>query len=747
MKQSSFILFLLVLLAVPVSAQQDFVPNKGQVRDAQGHARADVLYTAATGDAILYFFNDRIVFVIKESLPVAPGNAQELKAFRFDLVFPGAASKVEAMSEKASYTNYYLPHCPTGITAPSYSTLVYRDLFEGVDLFVTDKGRGIELIYSFKELKHSVLDKMKETKYEGISGRYFGRQGIPLITPFGNYEQLSYKVSAPDKELVKDLSEGSERIASSATWCTYIGGSDADEGSGIAIDNTSNSFVTGYTQSLDLPVGTGTIQSSAQGSYDAFVYKLDNNGNRVWATYYGGTGNDFGYRIKTWNNNIIFCGYGSSTDIPITTGAWQDTSAGSYDAFIVKLDQNGTLYRSTYFGGAGGEFALGLAIDNAGNVIMGGSTSSSTLPLSSSGYQPANAGPLDAYCVKFDSTLTCQWSTFYGGSASEDIHGLTTDSNGNIILAGGTYSNDFPVSSNAYQPMNMGAPDGYVVKLSASGSRQWSTMIGGSNMEDANAVVCDKWNNIYISGYTYSNDFPVTPNAYQQASAGGSDVFVSKLATSGTLQWSTYYGGTMEDNALGIAVDTSIHVFISGYTRSSDLPVSSAAFQINNAGNSDAYFLRLDSAGAFGWASYFGGAQDDRANDLAVDAGRNVFIAGTTYSNDLPDTNGVFQPVYAGSGDAFAVVMDGSYGITVNMQEHDKQARSVFPNPTTGKIFITGAEEIEMIRITDVAGRLVKEISANGNTVLEADISELPAGAYYLVSQGRSINVTMIIKM
>lgn len=742
--------FLIIFFPTGIAFAIGFTPNKGQVTDNEGNARPDVLFTSREGNTTLYFFSDRIAFVVKEKsapLPAVETEQAPSRSFRYDLVLPHAAKSIEPAEQLPGTSNYYFAHCTRGIAnVASYRTIIYKEIFEGTDLHIKRTEKGHEFIFVAKEVTLSLLTEMKKMKYEGVNASFFSRLGAPpLMTPFGQQEQPNYKIIS--EEMHSSDMPGSLRIVTSNTWCTYIGGGDADEGSGVAIDDLSMPYVVGYTQSLDLPVATGTIQSSSSGGYDAFVYKLDSNGNRVWATYYGGTGSDFGFKIKTFNDNVIFCGYGSSTDLPMTASAWQDTSAGSYDAFIVKLNSDGTLHRSTYFGGQGGEFALALSIDSSGNVIMGGSTSSSTLPVTSTGHQQSNAGPLDAYCVKLDSTLTGLWCTFYGGSASEDVHGLTTDANGNIILAGGTYSNDFPVSSNAFQSTNMGAPDAYVVKLNATGVRQWATMLGGGAMEDANTVVCDKWDNIYISGYTHSIDFPVTPNAYQQTNAGGQDVFVSKLDPSGGLKWSTYYGGAMEENALGIASDTSIHVFIAGFTRSTDLPVSPGAFQTSNTGSSDAFFLRLDTAGTFGWATYFGGIQDDRANELAVDAARNVFITGTTYSNDLPDTSGVFQPAYAGNGDAFAAMLDGSYGITVGLAASEPSPARIYPNPSRDKIFIVAQSGIENICIKDMTGRTVKETRYAGNEALEIDISPLLEGIYHLIIDGRYRSVVKIIKM
>jgi hypothetical protein len=259
-----------------------FTINMGQVRDAKGQPRPDILYTADVKGARLYFFSDRIAYVASDGNRIAPGETPlsgQVKIYRYDIVFDVS---LEAMDQLPGTSNFYFAHCAQGILgAPSYGSLVYHNISKGANLRVEIDNRDVRLIYegSLKEHVHF------EGEQNGVSPFLFEEKNIGNI----------------------------ERIASSTMWTTYIGGTDSDEAWGIDADQ-SGTCVTGYSQSLDLPAAPGTIQSANAGGYDAFIFKFDNTGNRIWSTYYGGSGNDFGYKVKWMNENAIVCGYGSSSD-------------------------------------------------------------------------------------------------------------------------------------------------------------------------------------------------------------------------------------------------------------------------------------------------------------------------------------------------------------------------------------------------------------------------------------------------
>jgi hypothetical protein len=763
MKKGVLILVSLWLAAVSANAHPlGFVRNMGQVIDTDGNTRTDVLYTAETSNATLFIMRDRIACVLKEeksdaarvhamNIPVS-----RLVTSRFDIIL-GEGGEMLPGQQMPGYNNYYLAHCPQGIThVPSFSQIVYKNIYDHIDLELTNTIAGLKLEYLVRENGDPSLVKIR---FKGEQAYRLNINNVVDVTASAGIFHFGVNVVAIDGKRTglteKNIHGSCTKLSpspqplTSTTWATYIGGSDSDEGAGIALDSSGDAYSAGYTQSIDLPVGTGTVQDTLTGGYDAFLFKIDNaTGNRVWATFYGGSGTDFGYRVKVHNYMAVLCGYGSSTDLPMSPGAWQPASAGSYDAFIARFNPNGTLDKTTYYGGPNGELLLAMGLDKAGNVFAGGATGSSTgLPITAGAYQPAHGGAMDAFCAKFDGSLNLVWATYYGGSGSEDMHAMTLDTSANVIFSGGTYSTNFPVSANAFQTMTMGGGEAYLVKMDSSGARVWATYIGGFSNDDINGLAADMHNNIYAAGYSESLDFPVTNNAYQSSLAGASDAVIAKFNSNGTAAWITFYGGSMADYATSIVTDTSNNIFIGGYTASSDFPVSSGAFQPNNAGSTDGFFLRFDSAQVFGWATHFGGSYDDYAHAIAVDDMWNVFIGGTTSSFSLPDTAGVMQPVTGGNGDAFLAKLDGSYGLTIGIDKVSPGGFKVYPNPSSDIVFIDLPGDIgEIIFLSDVTGRVVRTFLAGNAQKISADIGSLPAGLYLLsLNNGKSI--ARIIKM
>lgn len=761
MKQALFVMIAWWIYSSASAQVNGFIENRGQLTDTEGQPVSEVLYTAESGNAVLYFMKDRIACVIKQekSDPVqmihSKAAVRKMVTSRFDIELNEGAELI-ATGQQPGYSNYYLAHCPQGILdVPSFSKIIYRNIYDNIDLHVIQNGDGLKLDFRLKE---GADPSPVHISFLGEKSYRLGKDNMIEVTAAtGNFYfkmDISFNngSKAPlDHEKLSGSQENSPFFEplTSTTWATYIGGSDAEEGPGLTLDAAGNAYLTGYAQSVDLPVGTGTVQDTLAGGYDAFVFKLDNaTGNRIWATYYGGTGTDFGYKIKAWNNMPVMCGYGSSTNLPMTPGAWQSSAAGSYDGFIVRLNSNGTLNKTTYFGGPQGELLLAMDIDSAGNVFTGGATGSTTgFPITAGAFQSVHGGAMDAFCAKFDTSLALVWSTYYGGSGSEDMHAMTLDDSANVIFSGGTFSTDFPVSGNAFQSMTMGGGESYIVKMDAGGTRLWATYIGGYANDDINGLAADGQGNIYFAGFSESLDFPVTANAFQSSLAGASDVTLAKFLPGGAPVWISFYGGSSYDYATSIAMDTSGNIFVGGYTGSSDFPVSSGAFQPTNAGSIDGFFLRFDTAQSFGWATYFGGGYDDYVYEIAVDDQWNVFLGGTTISLNLPDTAGVMQPVAGGNGDAFMTKMDGSYGLTIGIHEMESDQLKVYPNPAIDVLFIDLPYEYRgTVGLTDVAGRTITSVEASAMLKVSFDVSKLPQGIYFIRMSSRKA-VARIIKM
>jgi len=401
-------------------------------------------------------------------------------------------------------------------------------------------------------------------------------------------------------------------------YSTYIGGNSGeglnyggDEvGYGIAVDGSGNAYVTGFTESIDYDVTPGAFQTThGGGEWDVFVTKLNATGTAlVYSTYIGGSGDEVGYGIAVdGSGNAYVTGHTNSPDYDVTTGAFQTTSGGGRDVFVTKLNATGTaLVYSTYIGGSGEDRGYAIAVDGSGNAYVTGWTYSTDYDVTPGAFQTTKSttypSESDVFVTKLNATGTALvYSTYIGGSNSDVGNAIAVDGSGYAYVTGETYSTDYDVTPGAFQTTNGGgldiAPrwDVFVTKLNATGTALvYSTYIGGSNSDVGNAIAVDGSGYAYVTGYTWSTDYDVTPGAFQTTNEGGRDVFVTKLNATGTaLVYSTYIGGSGYDVGNAIAVDGSGNAYVTGYTFSTDYDVTPGAFQTTNGGGWEVFVTKV----------------------------------------------------------------------------------------------------------------------------------------------------------
>lgn len=516
-------------------------------------------------------------------------------------------------------------------------------------------------------------------------------------------------VLLPSRPLIQQLEiQRSSMSTTDLVYSTFLGGSDTDEPASIAACADGSVVVCGRTASVDFPV-TDTV--TYRGGYDLFVAKMSVTGARLWAYYWGGSGYDAGWDVEVHDSLVVVIGATNSNDV-IIPGAYQDTLAGSYDAIILVLDTSGLMLRATFFGGTGGEQGLGVDISDNLDVIICGSATSLTLPMSASGLYPNNTGTLDAFICRMDINLLPQWSTFFGGTGGEDIHDVVILNNQEIAFCGGSFSNNFPTTSNAYQQANMGIPDVYVVRMDMNGALLYSTLIGGSANEDANGIATDSAGNLYITGFTYSPLFPIEGPAVQPNYSGNGDAFVFKMNTSGNVVWSTFLGGALMDAGMDVNVQGK-YVYLSGTTESPTFPVTPGSFSDTLTGGNDVYVLKLDTAGALVLGTFVGGSNTEFNAGCTVTADTVVFITGTTYSSNFP-TYLAWEAQYSGIGDGFVTAVDMSWTPFTSATYAGENVATiiVYPNPVQDILTI---ENMHSGRLTvfDASGRILLDQEMN----------------------------------
>jgi hypothetical protein len=314
---------------------------------------------------------------------------------------------------------------------------------------------------------------------------------------------------------------------------------------------------------------------------------------------------------------------------------------------------------STYLGGSGSDQANAVAIDALGNVFIAGFTTSTNFPTLTPA-QAANGGSRDVFVTKLNATGTALlYSTYIGGADFDAGAGVAIDASGNAYVTGSTFSTNFPTLT-PFQPANGGGGDAFAVKLTSEGALSYSTYLGGSDDDEGHGIA-QSAGSAYVVGKTLSADFP-TLVPFQAVLTGLNDAFVTRFATTGsTLVYSTYLGGATTEDGRAIAVDGSGNAYVAGSTASINFPIA-AAFQAAQGGVEDAFVTKLNSAGSAGglvYSTYLGGSGIDGGYGIALDTTSNAYVTGIAASTNFP-TASPYQAANAGSDDAFVTKLNSA---------------------------------------------------------------------------------------
>jgi hypothetical protein len=650
-----------------------FDANRGQV-DGQ------VKFLSRGNGYTIFFTATENVFSIRKPAPVEPIRAGEERQttnessyslVRMNLLGANPAPRIEGLGELPGKSSYFIGNDPAKwrTDVPQYARIRYRNVYPGVDLIYYGNEHQIEHDFVIApradprqirfrvtgaerveldgqgelviRIAGGVMRQRKPTIYQGegdarkeIIGGYTLTAGNQVGFELGPYDATTPLVIDPV-----------------LVYSTYLGGNGTDRALAPAIDRNGNVYVTGETTSTNFP--TNSLQPALGGGLDVFVTKLNASGSAVvYSTYIGGSGDESGIGLAVDDaGNAYVSGRTSSTDFPTPNALQSAYGGGPRDAFVLKLNAAGSaLLYSTYLGGSGDDQSFDLRLDSAANAYVSGRTSSTNFPTANA-LQPTNAGDFDAFVTKLNSTGSALvYSTYLGGSGSDGgLAPLALDSSGNAYVAGSTSSTNFP-TVNALQPAYGGGNnDGFVSKLNAAGSALvYSTYLGGNGNDPAAAVAVDPSGNAYVVGRTLSTNFP-TINAVQPAMAGTNDGFVSKLNAAGSaLIYSTYLGGSGDENIFGNAADAAGNIYLSGWTTSPNFPTANALQSVYGGGATDAFLAKLNPTGSvLVYSTYLGGSGEDRGDYIVVDPAANLYMIGWTSSPDFPTMNPL-QPIYGG---------------------------------------------------------------------------------------------------
>ena len=361
-------------------------------------------------------------------------------------------------------------------------------------------------------------------------------------------------------------------------YSTYLGGSLDDFGRDIAVDESGQAYLVGISSSADFPTAN-PIQQQNAGSYDVFVAMLSPSGASLkYSTYLGGSGEDGLLRGLALDvdsqGNAYLTGTTNSSDFPTLT-TLQPAYAGAVDAFIAKIGGAGPgLLFSSYLGGTNSDYGGDLAVDASDQVYVVGTTFSEDFPTLNA-MQPSLGGERDIFVTTLTSDgAAFRYSTYLGGRAQDEGNGVAVNAEGEAFITGHTQSSDYPTVNPAQSNLG-GRADVVISHLDAAGaSLLSSTYVGGNSQDKGLDITIDENSRVYVTGSTFSKDFPITSNAAQSIQGmGGMDAFVLKLSASGTsILYGSYLGGNGNDVGQAISVDALENTYIAGTTASSDLP-------------------------------------------------------------------------------------------------------------------------------------------------------------------------------
>jgi hypothetical protein len=650
------------------------------------------------------------------SARTAEATTRKTALLRMQVVGANATAQPKGRDELPGRVNYFRGNDSarwrTGL--PTYARASYEDVYPGIDLVYYGNQRQLEydfivgpgadpgtIALAFEGAQALEVDENGNLILQTGGGRVTQRaprayqeidgvsRNIPSRYALEDTRAIGSgsfsRPTAPDRRVVRfDVGPYDHRrplvIDPVLVYSTFLGGTGNDWAYGIAVDGAGNAYVSGFTESTDFPTTPATFEATMDGRYEAFVTKLDSSGSAlIYSTYLGGTGGTLSQGIAVDGaGSAYITGYTDSIDFPTTPGAFDGTfnSLGvTYDTFVTKLEASGAaLAYSTYLGGSSNDTGNGIAVDSAGSAYVTGGTNSSNFPTTVGAFDRALAGEADAFVTKLDATGSAlAYSTYLGGLGGgeifEDGRAIAVDTAGSAYVTGWTQSSDFPTTPGAFDTTLNGtfSNDAFVTKLEASGAAlAYSTYLGGSTFDIGYGIAVDSAGSAYVTGATVSSDFPTTPGAFDttQSSELLSDVFVTKLeATGAALAYSTFLGGSEDDAAFAIAVDSTGSAHVSGITGSSDYPTTPDAFDNTfHGGAYDALVTKLEPSGAaLIYSTYLGGSGTDESYGIAVDSTGNAYVSGVTYSFDFPTTAAAFDS--SGNSDVDAFVTKVGLGV------------------------------------------------------------------------------------
>jgi hypothetical protein len=532
-------------------------------------------------------------------------------------------------------------------------------------------------------------------------------------------------------------------------WATYMGGSSFEQIFAMHIEPSGGIYVTGDTNSPNAIASPGAQQTTYGGGIDdVLLAKFDQNGLRLWSTYYGNYEHDIAQAVTVDSaGNVIISGHTQSSVGIATSGAYNTTYVFNMDVFVAKFTPSGALLWATYYGDSDVDESFGVACDASDNIYVVGWTTSIAGIATPGSHQLNNNGVLDGFLAKFNPAGTAlSWGTYYGGNGIDKCTAVRVNTAGNVVVGGNTASSTDIASPNSYQPVMQSVDEAFLATFTPSGTRLWGTYFGGNDVDYINNIVLDAKSNILFCGQTLSTNSISTTGAYQPTlnTPLTYDAYFAKFSASGSKLLGSYFGGPGNENAQALALDNTGKLYIAGETTSTIGIVTQAAHQTT-----------IGNSGGDGFLSKFCITFEPQltpAGNSTVCIGSITTLSAMSGYSTYIWTNGyTINPIVlvnSTQGSYYlAVQIDDGYGcqgqsdsikITVAncyMSLSETAAEEevlLYPVPSGDMIYLqwNRSSEVATVEIYAANGQLLSRTESSAS-FLAADISGLSPGVYF----------------
>lgn len=648
-----------------IGQQPVFVKNLGQVKHSMPGAPEHVLYYAhfeqitvfITPHSIAYQFNDGKF-----------RNEEERKEQMTEMYLLG--SKIPALisgENKSNYTEtHYSPETGKIIVCDSFEKIVLSEIYCGIDWVIYVQDDHIK--YDFVVHPGASKNAIRFYYSNAISSEINHEGGIDIVTPFGiikekkpvSFLKQSVKIESAFKKSNGSFSFEIEDYDDSETlvidpdvvWTSYLGGGGFDEVRHSVVDEEGYIYTTGITSASSGIALLGAQMTYGGGNYDAFIAKYDSDGALIWCSYFGGPQSDFGNAIALDHvGNIILAGSTSSTSGIALNGLDNSYNGGTYDGFVAKFSATGVLIWSSYIGGNSEDLINSIAVNENDDVIAIGTTGSQGLSAASPYQSQYGGGISDIFIQFFESDGSLRWNSYFGGSGDEVAANILFTEDQRICFAGTTSSSN-NIPLNGYQMQyGGGQSDGVLAQFDEEGYIIWSTYIGGNNTDELHQIALNRFNQLYVSGSSSSTNAISTSGAHQINNAGGS---FDGLIARFNLQGDRIWMSYFGGEGQDKAFGVACDELGSVYLAGITSSLNNIAynpFQQDIGGGNDLFFAFFDSTGVANWASYLGGSGDEFLRSISADENSKLIFAGNSASNAAA-LNG-WDTSYGGFTDGF----------------------------------------------------------------------------------------------